>query len=105
MKEVRKETQCRGIKGFSAHLLHVERGLETNRNLKKKAGKPKTIVGRKMGQDADMDFRVVGGGGKGHKACRRVGGDWGKCALMTTYKGQRECHLFMSLASLKPKSG
>ena len=52
-----------------------------------------------------MDFRVVGGGGKDHKECRRVGGDWGECAHMTTYKGQREWHLFMSLASLKPKSG
>ena len=52
-----------------------------------------------------MDFRVVGRGGKAHNACRRVRGDWGKCAHITTYKGQREWHLFMSLASLKPKSG
>jgi hypothetical protein len=51
-----------------------------------------------MGLDADMKFRVVGGGGKGHKAFRRVGVDWGKCAHMTRYKGQREWHQFRSLA-------
>ena len=69
------------------------------------AAKPENTVGKKMGLGADMIFRVVGGGGKGHKALRRVGGDWGKCAHMTTYKGQREWHLIRSLAWLKPKSG
>jgi hypothetical protein len=44
-----------------------------------------------------MEFRVVWGGGKGHKACRRVGGDWGKCAHMIRQKGQRERHLFIGL--------
>ena len=45
-----------------------------------------------------MKFRVIGGGGKGHKMFRRVRVDWGKCAHMTRYKGQREWHLFRSLA-------
>ena len=41
----------------------------------------------------------------GQRACRRVGGDWGKCAHMMRQKGQREWYLFWSLAELKPKSG
>ena len=47
----------------------------------------------------------LGGGEKGHRACRWVGGDWSKCAHMMRQKGQRESHLFWSLSELKPKSG
>ncbi len=42
------------------------------------AGKPKKIVGKNMGLGADMKFRVVGGGGKGHEQCRRIGGGLGQ---------------------------
>ncbi len=52
------------------------------------AGKPEKTVVQTKGLDADMKFRVVRGWGKGHRACGRVRGDWGKCAHITTYKGQ-----------------
>jgi hypothetical protein len=38
---------------------------------------------------ADDEFRGVRGGEKGHRGCRWVGGDRGKCAHMTTHDNKK----------------
>ena len=62
-------------------------------------------MGKKQCEGADEGFSRGRGGDKGHRACRRVGGDRRKCAYMMTDKEQREWHLVSSLGSMEPKSG
>ena len=65
-KDIRIERACRGVGGSIGHLLHVETGLKTYRNLKNLAAKPKKKQPKRKSEGADKEFNVVRGGEKGH---------------------------------------
>ena len=49
-----------------------------------------------MNGGADKEINGVRVGEKGHTECRRVRGDWGKLANMTTHKEGKEWDLYLS---------
>ncbi len=60
------------------------------------AAKPKKIQPKRKGLGANNEFYEVRRGGKGHRPCRRVGGDWGKWPHMATDREQQVFNLFWS---------